>query len=62
MDSWDVVLIVVVGYLAVTTLVRLMNRRRQQMLSQLRQEAEQLKKHKKPTPDPQQEPSGRKVA
>ena len=51
MDTWDVVLIVVAGYLAVMTLVRLMNGRRGQMLTQLREEMEKSKKRKKPQPE-----------
>ncbi len=50
MDTWDVVLIVVAGYVAITALVRLMNRRREQMLGELRQEMEKSKKHKRPQP------------
>jgi hypothetical protein len=38
MDGWDVVLLVVAGYVAVTALVRLMLRRRDQMLGELRQQ------------------------
>ena len=32
MDSWDVTLLVVAGYLAIVSLVRLMARRRDQVL------------------------------
>ncbi|MGA2796374.1 MAG: hypothetical protein ABSE63_02220 [Thermoguttaceae bacterium] len=45
MDSWDVTLLVVAGYLAVVTLVRLMARRRNQVFEELRQKAEE-EKHK----------------
>jgi hypothetical protein len=43
MDSWDVTLLVVAGYLAVVTLVRLMARRRNQVFEELRQKAEEEK-------------------
>jgi len=45
MDSWDVTLLVVAGYLAIVTLVRLMARRRNQVFEELRQKAEE-EKHK----------------
>jgi protein-tyrosine phosphatase len=45
MDSWDVTLLVVAGYLAVVSLVRLMARRRNQVFEELRQKAEE-EKHK----------------
>jgi hypothetical protein len=38
MDGWDIVLLVVAGYVAVSALVRLMLRRRNQMLDELRQQ------------------------
>ncbi|MFH1921488.1 MAG: hypothetical protein ABIP48_16610 [Planctomycetota bacterium] len=38
MNRWDVVLLVVAGYLAVMGLVRLMIRRRDQLLGKLRHE------------------------
>ncbi len=44
MDSWDVTLLVVAGYLAVVTLVRLMVRRRNQVFEELRQKAEDEKR------------------
>jgi hypothetical protein len=44
MDSWDVTLLVVAGYLAVVTLVRLMARRRNQVFEELRQKAEEEKR------------------
>jgi len=36
MDGWDLTLLVVAGYVAVVTLVRLMARRRDQMLDEFR--------------------------
>jgi hypothetical protein len=44
MDSWDVTLLVVAGYLAVVTLVRLMARRRNQVFEELRHKAEEEKR------------------
>ena len=38
MDGWDFVLLVAAGYVAVTALVRLMLRRRNQMLDELRRQ------------------------
>lgn len=46
MNRWDVVLLVVVGYLAVMALVRLMIRRRDQLLGELRQSVRTQKNHK----------------
>lgn len=51
MDTWDVVLIVVAAYLAVMALVRLMNKRREQMLTCLREEMEQAKDQTDSAPD-----------
>ncbi len=48
MDRWDVIIIVVAGYVAVMTLVRLMNSRHNQMLDHIR---EQLSKNKKKSDD-----------
>ena len=41
MDRWDVLLILVAGYMAVMSLVRLMRERRNQVLEHLRGEIEQ---------------------
>jgi hypothetical protein len=38
MDGWDVVLLVAAGYVALSALVRLMLRRRNQMFDELRQQ------------------------
>ena len=46
MNSWDVVLLVVAGYLATTALVRLMVRRRDQVLNELRQQFERKRGRK----------------
>ncbi len=44
MDGWDVALLVAAGYVAATSLVRLMIRRREQLLDEFRQEVAQEKK------------------
>ena len=44
MDGWDVALLLVSGYVALVTLVRLMVRRRNQMMEEFRRE---LKKEKR---------------
>jgi len=46
MDSWDVTLLVVAGYLAIVTLVRLMARYRNQVIEQFSRQAEEEKKRK----------------
>ncbi len=46
MDSWDLTLMVVAAYLAIVALVRLMHRRRNQVIEKLRQEAETEKRRK----------------
>ncbi len=46
MNSWDVVLLVVAGYLATMALVRLMIRRRDQLLDEFRQRMKAEKKRK----------------
>jgi hypothetical protein len=47
MDSWDVTLLVVAGYLAVVTLVRLMARRRNQLYDEFHKQAEEELAQKK---------------
>ena len=50
MDRWDVIIIVVAGYVAVMSLVRLMSSRHNQMLVQIREQlTKQLRKKKKKT-------------
>ncbi len=65
MDRWDVIFILVAGYVAVMSLVRLMARRRNQSLEQIRgQIAEQTgkkpkkKKKIKAADQPEQEDRG----
>ncbi len=40
MDRWDIVMIAAAGYIAVISLVRLMARRRNQLVEQVRQQME----------------------
>jgi len=53
MDGWDITLLVVAGYVAVVSLVRLMARRRDAMLGEFRQQMEKEKQRKKAAEDPQ---------
>ncbi len=46
MDNWDVTLLVVAGYLAVVALVRLMTRKRDQMVDDFRRQVAEEKKRK----------------
>jgi hypothetical protein len=46
MDTWDITLLVVAGYLAVVALVRLMARHRDQMLDNFRSQLAAEKKRK----------------
>jgi hypothetical protein len=46
MDGWDVALLVAAGYVAAVSLVRLMLRRRNQLLDQFRAEIEKERKRK----------------
>jgi len=41
MDRWDILIIAGAGYIAVTTLVRLMTARRNHLVDQVRQQVEQ---------------------
>ncbi len=61
MDQWDVVLLALAGFVAVTALVRLMTNRRSQLLRQLQQEAEQAKKRRAAQAD-EQKPADRHAA
>ena len=50
MDTWDILILVVAAYIAVTALVRLMIRRRDQLVSRLRRQMDEEKlknKHSK---------------
>ncbi|QDT01071.1 hypothetical protein [Adhaeretor mobilis] len=44
MDRWDILLICFAGYVAVTTLVKLMAARRNELVEQVRMQVEQQKK------------------
>jgi hypothetical protein len=46
MDNWDVTLLVVMGYLAIVALVRLMARRRDQLLDEFRRQIGEEQKRK----------------
>ena len=61
MDGWDVAILAVAGYLAVTGLVRLMLVHRDRMLAQFRSQMEQQRKEPPPKPVPP-EPKGRNRA
>jgi hypothetical protein len=43
MDAWNIVILVTAGYVAVTALVRLMVRRRNQLTAEFRQEVDREK-------------------
>ena len=47
MDGWDVALLVAAGYLAVTALVRLMIRRRNQLVEHFRQDVKKEKRRRR---------------
>jgi hypothetical protein len=47
MESWDIALLVVVGYLAAVALVRLMSRHRDQLLERFRSEMQREKQQRK---------------
>ena len=47
MDGWDVALLVAAGYLAVTALVRLMIRRRDQLVAHFRRDVEKEKRRRR---------------
>jgi uncharacterized OsmC-like protein len=46
MDGWDVALLAVAGYVAATALVRLMIRRRNRMIEQIRVQIEEERKRR----------------
>ncbi len=54
MDGWDLALMGAVGYVAVVGLVRLMNRRRHQLIDELMQEAAQRRRLPPAKPGPPQ--------
>jgi len=63
MDGWDLALVGAAGYTAVVGLVRLMNRRRNQLIDELMQEvAEKRRLHPGKPGSPQAAPRQRKVA
>jgi hypothetical protein len=62
MESWDIALLVVVGYLAAVALVRLMTRHRDQLVERLRQEMKRDKQQRKPTPEKNATPPAQRRA
>jgi hypothetical protein len=59
MDGWDIALLAAAAYMAVTALVRLMLRRRDQMIEQLRK---QTRAGRRPAAPAEQEPPRKKSA
>lgn len=49
MDRWDILMLCVAGYVAITALVRLMTSRRNQLVNQVREQMADLQKKKKKT-------------
>jgi len=47
MDGWDIALLVLAAYVAIVVLVRLMIRRRDQLVAEMQVEAEQAQRIKK---------------
>jgi hypothetical protein len=47
MDRWDLLIVFVAGYVAITALVRLMTSRRNRLLNQVREQMADLQKKKK---------------
>lgn len=56
MDGWDIVLLAVAGYLAVTILMRLMVWRRNQLVTELLEQAQREQKKTPTKPEPAQPP------
>jgi len=61
MDGWDVALLAAAGYVAATALVRLMIRRRDELLDEFHREMAKRKRRKK-TERRSQKPEGSKAA
>ena len=47
MDRWDVLIVFVAGYVAITALVRLMTSRRNRLVNQVREQMTDFQKQKK---------------
>lgn len=56
MDGWDVALLAIAAYVAIVALVRLMIRRRDALVGELVEEAEQTKRRQAAAPSPPQAP------
>jgi len=54
MDRWDVIIILGAGYVAVMSLVRLMSRRRDQVVGYVREKIAESRGIKRPTKEPVQ--------
>ncbi|MGA2033658.1 MAG: hypothetical protein ABSG68_15495 [Thermoguttaceae bacterium] len=57
MDGWNVAILVVAVYVAVVTLVRLMNGRRKQLMNQFRQEVENERRRRGRAAEPRRRAS-----
>ncbi len=62
MDGWEVALLVAAGYVAVVSLVRLMIRRRNQMMTEFHEEVRKEKKRRKAKQRQQDAPRPLKTA
>jgi len=63
MESWDIALLVVVGYLATVALVRLMARHRDQLVERFRQDLEREKQQQqKASPEKKAAPTAHRRA
>lgn len=61
METWDLVLLVVAGYVGTVTLVRLMNYRRDQMLQRLHEEVERERRRKTAAQIREKQQAGRRA-
>lgn len=55
MDRWDLLIILAAGYVAVMTLVRLMTRRRNELVEHVREQIKGQQPQKKPAKDTKQD-------
>ncbi|NOY40906.1 MAG: hypothetical protein GXP26_03580 [Planctomycetes bacterium] len=55
MDRWDILIILAAGYVAVMTLVRLMTRRRNELVDHVREQIKGQQPQKKSTKDAKQD-------
>ena len=59
MDGWDIVLLVVAGFVAIAALVRLMLRRREQLVERFRRDLKQQQRHQQNAEPPRERPAKR---